>query len=213
MGAQALFCCFKHRDPGCISFVAITANIISFGFMIWSLLDLNFIKKGVKVLYIFSFVLLCICLASFIAVFLFFIIPRFRSSRALNNLGRILCLLIIAFCVLGFVLLLIGFIIDLVKYAKLERDFEYGKYWNSREWATLFVPAILAFISYVIMALCANVLYSKFDELISPIPMMVNVNQNSMSTFPNVQQPGIFPNNSGLSPNINFQESGTDIKN
>lgn len=213
MGAQALFCCFKHRDPGCISYVAFAANIIAFGFMIWGLSDLNFIKKGVKVLYIFSFVLLCICLACILAVFLFFIIPRLKNSRAINKIGKILCLLIIALCVLGFVLLLIGFIIDLVKYAQLKRDYEEGKYWNSREWATLFVPAIIAFISYVIMALCANVLYMKFDDLMSTIPMAVNINQNSISTIPNIQQPGVFPNNNGLNPNINFQESGTDIKN
>ena len=203
MGAESLFCCFRNMNPACISFVGIAANIISFGFTLWGICDLFFIKKFAEVLYIILFVLLCICLVCFLIIFLFIILKRCRGSRSVNNFGRILCLLILGLSVLVLIILLIGFIIELVKHIKWEKDF-YGKFWPNREWAALIVSAVIDIIGLIVMALSANALYKIFSQWANSYPISVNITQNSTSTIPNPQQVGIFPN---------MQDSGTNVKN
>ena len=205
MGVEACFFCFSNMNPVCLSSIGLAANIITFGFMLWGILDLDFVKKGSEAIYIISFVLLCLCLIFYFIIFIIIIIRRCRDSRSVNSFGRILCLLIPGLSVLALILLIIGFIIELVKHAKSETDY------SSREWATLIVPFIIGIIGFIIMALCANALFRKFSDLINSSPISVNVTQNSINTIPSAQQPGILSNNSGVFPNI--QESGTNIKN
>ena len=210
MGVEACFCCFRNMNPVCISFIGIAANIVTFGFLLWGILEIDFVKKGAEALYIISFVLLCLCLLFYFIIFIILIIGRCRGSRTVNNFGRILCLLIPGLSILALILLIIGFIIEIAKHAKLEKDFP-GKLFSSREWASLIVPLIIGIIGFIIMALCANALYRKFSDWINSNPMSVNITQNSMNPIPSAQQPGILPNNNGVFPNI--QESGTNIKN
>ena len=210
MGVESCFCCFRNMDPVCISFIGVAANIITFGFMLWGILDLDFVKKGSEALYIISFVLLCLCLLFYFIIFFIIIIRRCRGSRSVNNFGRILCLLIPFLSVLGLIFLIIGFIIEVVKHAKEEKDFP-GKLYSSREWASLIVPLIIGIIGFIIMTLCANALFRKFSDWINSNPISINITQNSMNTIPSAQQPGVLPNNSRVFPNI--QESGTNLKN
>ena len=210
MGVESCFCCFRNMNPVCISFIGVAANIITFGFMLWGILDLDFVKKGSEALYIISFVLLCLCLLFYFIIFFIIIIRRCRGSRSVNNFGRILCLLIPFLSVLGLIFLIIGFIIEVVKHAKEEKDFP-GKLYSSREWASLIVPLIIGIIGFIIMALCANALFRKFSDWINSNPISINISQNSMNTIPSAHQPGVLSNNSGVFPNI--QESGTNLKN
>ena len=210
MGVESCFCCFRNMDPVCISFIGVAANIITFGFMLWGILDLDFVKKGSEALYIISFVLLCLCLLFYFIIFFIIIIRRCRGSRSVNNFGRILCLLIPFLSVLGLIFLIIGFIIEVVKHAKEEKDFP-GELYSSREWASLIVPLIIGIIGFIIMTLCANALFRKFSDWINSNPISINITQNSMNTIPSAQQPGVLPNNSRVFPNI--QESGTNLKN
>ena len=210
MGVESCFCCFRNKNPVCLSSVGLAANIITFGFILWGILDLNFIKKGSEAIYIISFVLLCLCLLFYFIIFIIIIIRRCRSSRSANSFGRILCLLILGLSVLSLIFLIIGFIIELVEHVKLEKDFPV-KLFSTREWAALIVPLIIGIIGFIIMALCANALFRQFSDLINSSPFIVNVAQNSINTIPSAQQPGILSNNSGVFPNI--QESGTNIKN
>ena len=210
MGVEACFCCFRNKNPVCLSSVGLAANIITFGFILWGILDLNFIKKGSEPIYIISFVLSCLCLLFYFIIFTIIIIRRCRSSRSANSFGRILCLLILGLSVLSLIFLIIGFIIELVEHVKLEKDFPV-KLFSTREWAALIVPLILGYIGFIIMILCANVLYRKFGDWKKSELIDVNISQNSMSTIPNALKPGVFPNNNGVVYNI--QESGTNIKN
>lgn len=75
MGAQSLFCCFKNQTPNCISLFAIVINIISIVLMVWSFIDVEFFKTTSKVLYIISFILLCLGLIFFVIIF------KFLSSK------------------------------------------------------------------------------------------------------------------------------------
>ena len=210
MGAEACFCCFRNCNPGCASFVGFAANIIAFAFMIWCIADVFFIKNGSEVLYIITFVILCICLICFLILFFISIIKSAQSSRAANNFGRILCLLIIVLSVIALIFLIIGFIIEIAKHAQIEKDFPV-KFWPTSEWAALIIPFLLGVIALIIMAKAANALYAKFFERMNSAPISVNITQNTFNTMPNAQQPGIFPNNNGVFQNI--QGSGQVIKN
>ena len=69
MGVEACFCCFRNKNPVCLSSVGLAANIITFGFILWGILDLNFIKKGSEPIYIISFVLSCLCLLFYFIIY------------------------------------------------------------------------------------------------------------------------------------------------
>ena len=213
MGIQSLFCCFRNQPPNCLSFFATVINIISIGLMTWCFVELNFVKTGVKVLYIISFILLCLCLICFLIIFFFFTIYLTKAAKTIYNIGRFLCLLIIVFCALAPELLVIGFVIDLLEYIKLEKD-NPGKFWSNRDWAVLFIPAIFTFVAFIIMTLCANVLFKRFEDRFNLIPLKLDSSQNSISNIPKIQEVGIINNNiqtSNISYSTYTKESGTDI--
>ena len=209
MGVESCFCCFINMDPGCLSLTGTDSNIIILGFMLWGILDLDFVKNVAKALYITSFVLFCLCLIFYLIIF-FIIIKRCQGAKSINSFGKILCLLIPGLSFLASIFLIIGFIIELVEHVKMEDDIP-GKFYSTREWASLIVPLILGYIGFIIMVLCANVLYRKFGDWKKSELIDVNISQNSMSTIPKALKPGVFPNNNGVVYNI--QESGTNIKN
>ena len=177
--------------------------------MLWCILDLDFVKNVAKALYITSFVLFCLCLIFYLIIFII-IIRRRKGAKRTNSFGKILCLLIPGLSLLASIFLIIGFILELVEHIKLENDIP-GKFYSTREWASLIVPLILGYIGFIIMVLCANVLYRKFGDWKKSELIGVNISQNSMSTIPNSLKPGVFPNNNVVVYNI--QESGTNIKN
>ena len=97
---EALFCCFRNQRPIFPAATGIGASIIPFAFLIWGLCDLGFQRKGVEAIYIIAFVLVVMTLVGFVTVLILLIIaPNPSSYRTVNNLGRVLCLVIIL-CVL-----------------------------------------------------------------------------------------------------------------
>ena len=122
MGAQSLFCCFKNQTPNCISLFVIVINIISIVLMVWSFIDVEFFKTTSKVLYIISFILLCLGLIFFVIIFFFFKLKRAQNSKTVYSTGRCLWLTIIALCALAPVLIVIGFVINLLEYLQWEED-------------------------------------------------------------------------------------------
>ena len=116
----------------------------------------------------------CFCLLRFIAIFIFLNLIKTESYITFNNIGRIICLIILILCFIGFVFLLVAFIILIVDYADLEKDLGAGRQISSLDWAAVFLPSLLGLIGMVVMALAANILYKIFVE---------KLGQNS--TFPN----------------------------
>ena len=211
MGASAFFCCFNNRSNNCVSFTSTAANIISLGLLIWGLIDIEFaIKKGSKALYIISFVLICILLLLNLIVFILLNIRSPQSQRTIGNIGKMICLVIIALCVLALIFHIIAFILILVKYVDVEKDWPV-KFWPTSDWFAIFVPTVLTIIALIIIAKAANYLYKKFIDKIN----FANIGQNSMTTSPNVVQPGLFPNNN-IAPNpsyeVTVQQSGVNIQ-
>lgn len=250
MGMEALFCCFRNQLPFCPAGTGIGTSILSMAFLIWGLADVEFIRKGVEVIYIIAFVLIILILIAFIVALILLVITINPSSyRSVNNLGRILCLVIIIMCAVAFIFLLVSFIIQLVDYVKLNNDLKdvgksiYNPYYSpgwaipevieityymqkdlkipAKEWVALILPLLISLICLPIMALAANYLYRLFfDRMNKPVNLPVNVTQTTLPTYPNVQQPGIFPNNNGPVPpmgnNVVYPveiQSGLNMKN
>ena len=183
MGASAFFCCFNNRNPNCVSFTSIAANIISFGFFIWSLTDIMFsIKKGSKALYIITFILLCIILLLNLVVFVLINIKKSHLQRTTGSIGKMICLAIIGLCVLCLIFLIIAFIVILVKYVDVEKDIS-GKFWPTSDWFAIFLPFILTVIALIIIAKAANYLWIFFVDRVN----LANVGQNSITANPTVQ--------------------------
>ena len=225
MGMEALFCCFRNQLPFCPAGTGIGTSILSMAFLIWGLADVEFIRKGVEVIYIIAFVLIILILIAFIVALILLVITINPSSyRSVNNLGRILCLVIIIMCAVAFIFLLVSFIIQLVDYVKLNndlKDFQKDLKIPAKEWVALILPLVISLICLPVMALAANYLYRLFfDRMNKPVNLPVNVTQTTLPTYPNVQQPGIFPNNNGPVPpmgnNVVYPveiQSGLNMKN
>ena len=247
MGMEALFCCFRNQLPFCPAGTGIGTSILSIAFLIWGLADVGFKRKGVEVIYIIAFVLIILILIAFIVALILLVITINPSSyRSVNYIGRILCLVAIIMCAVAFIFLLVSFIIQLVDYVKLNNvikdavkgkfDMDYDGEWAlgkvihddqkdakilAREWVALILPLLISLICLPIMALAANYLYRLFfDRMNKPVNLPVNVTQTTLPTYPNVQQPGIFPNNNGPVPpmgnNVVYPveiQSGLNMKN
>ena len=219
MGIQALFCCFRNLSSKITAITGIGASALSFAFLIWGLADIYFEKKGVHAIYIISFVLVILSMIGFILLLIFLII---KGTRAINNLGRIICLIILFMCVIAFIFILISWIILIVDYADLNSELK--NYYPpseipSSEWAAIFVPSLITLIALPVMALAANVLYKEFANRISLNPTPYPVNQNTIPSIPNITQPEIIPNlNKPVPPVGNYvpypvpiQQSGVNI--
>ena len=229
MGITPLFCCFKNCIPNCIALTAFIFNLITFALLIWGLCDITF-RTGEKVIYIIGFVLLTISLIAIIVVFILLNLRNTSNYMTFNNIGKILCLIIIICCIIAFILFLIATICIIKNYADIEDSIEkfYGNDYDipTHDWCAAIIPGILALISSIIIALCANILYKIFNDniftsVIGAQPNPIILNQNSMSTIPNInnQSPVIISGtNAGILPPVGANPlpvypSGTALKN
>ena len=210
MGMEALFCCFRGLGPKISAITGLGASVLSFAFLIWGLADLWFKRKGVHALYIITFVLVILALVGFALLFVFLMKI---GPRAINNLGRTICLVIIMICVLAFIFMLISWIILIVYYADSDKTI------HSHEWAAVFVPSLITLIVLPLMALVANYLYKEFTDRMNLNPTPYPVTQNTIPTIPNISQPEINLNINGPVPpmgnNVPYpvpiQQSGVNI--
>jgi hypothetical protein len=210
MGMEALFCCFRGLGPKISAITGLGASVLSFAFLIWGLADLEFKRKGVHALYIITFVLVILALVGFALLFVFLMKI---GPRAINNLGRTICLVIIMICVLAFIFMLISWIILIVYYADSDKTID------SHEWAAVFVPSLITLIVLPLMALVANYLYKEFTDRMNLNPTPYPVTQNTIPTIPNISQPEINLNINGPVPpmgnNVPYpvpiQQSGVNI--
>ena len=211
MGCLSLFCCFKSMRPNVITLIAIISNLIAVAFLIWGLADLLWYRKGRKALYIISFVLLCLTLILLVIIIAFLNLRIGPNFMTIYKVGKIICLLIIGLCILAFIFLLISEILILIDYNDIEDLLGPGRNISSHDWAAAILPGILGLIASVIVSLCANVLYKIFnDNILTSFDIYqnnnpMNINQNSMTTIPNVQNPVVVVsgNNSGMIPPTN----------
>lgn len=211
MGITPLFCCFRNCRPNCIVLTAFVCSLITFALLIWGICDLH-MRKGEKALYYIGFILWIISLLAIIGVFILLNTRNTSNYMQFNSIGKILCLVIIACCLIAFILFLIAGICILKNYSDIEDDYEtllgYDYDIPGHDWCAAIIPTILALISSIVIALCANILYKIFnDNIITSVygaePNPISLNQNSMTTIPNInnQNPVIISgNNAGVLP-------------
>jgi len=220
MGCEPCFCCFARQSPNCMAWTGIIASILSIAFLIWGLADLSYDRKGAEVIYIIAFVLIVLCLIGFIIISILLNLRQGPGYSSINNFGRILCLVILGLCFISFVFLLAHWLVEVVDYADVEKLLP-GRQISRHDWAAVFVPSFISFISLVFMALAANILYKVFLERLMQNTVH-SVNQNSITTIPNNStQPGIIPNNNAqpvppmvannVSYPVTIQQSGTNL--
>ena len=216
MGCISLFCCFRNLQPKIIAITALITNIICVAFLIWAIADLHWIfHTHQKVLYIISFVIYIVLLILVIIVLVLIFLRQGGKNLTINNIGKMLCLLIIVLCAVGFILLLIGYIFELKDYADIEKH-EKERIFPDHDWTAAILPGLLAFINSIITSLCANVLYKIFnDDILTSVlayqnAYPVNVNQNSITNIPN-QDVIVTGNNAGIMPPI--YQSGNNLNN
>ena len=87
-----------------------------------------------------------------------------------------------------------------VKHVSITTDFKIA----GHEWGAVVVPGIIGLIALILNGLIANYLYKVFMDNYNSAPEFPvnNIgNQNTVGvTVPNVNQPGLFPNNNGPFP-------------
>ena len=229
MGVSPVFCCFNNQQPKFVTATGLAASILAFAFLVWGVSDLEFKRDGVKAIYIIAFILVILILLGFIFLFILLSMQKSNSYKTMMNLGKIICLLILVFTGIAFIFLLIAWIILLVDYSKLHsflKDLRNGEVADDEdpddydwaeplddidieakiighEWAAVIVPGIIGLIALIVIVLVANYLYKVFKDNFNSAPeypVTVN-NQNTIGlTVPNMNQPGLFPNNNGPVP-------------
>ena len=228
MGVSPLFCCFSTQQPKCLTATGLAASILAFAFFIWGMADLEFKRRGVMVLYIMTFTFFIFLILGFIILFMLSNLQNTYTYKAMMNVGRYICLLILGLTGIAFIFLLIAWIILLVDYSKLRsflkdlrnnevdaddlEDFDDKYGWGLKldnidteikivghEWAAVIVPGIIGLLALIVIALVANALYKMFfDTYVSGTQYPITTGYNQNSASP-------LPNMTqpGLFPNNN----------
>ena len=109
MGCSPLFCCFKNQSPICIAIIGLIASIISMGMFIVIIVLLYFNNNAIKIFYIICFGFICHIMIRFI----FLIVLLCLKNNSYSIIGKIICIVTIGLGVLGFVIFLVVWAINL----------------------------------------------------------------------------------------------------
>ena len=172
----------------------------------------------------------------FIGILILSCFEKSNSHKALATAGKIISIVILVLASVGDLFLLIAFIVLCVDYCKfyliLKNPKDYttedliDNAWGfllddvvtkgkiaGHEWCALFIPTIVG-LSALSACICGGKnLYDAFNDnnnSAPQVPVDTGYNQNTIGvTVPNMNQPGLFPNNNGPVPpmgnNVNNQ--------
>ena len=172
----------------------------------------------------------------FIGILILSCFEKSNSHKALATAGKIISIVILVLASVGDLFLLIAFIVLCVDYFKfyliLKNPKDYttedliDNAWGfllddvvtkgkiaGHEWCALFIPTIVG-LSALSACICGGKnLYDAFNDnnnSAPQVPVDTGYNQNTIGvTVPNMNQPGLFPNNNGPVPpmgnNVNNQ--------
>ena len=229
MGVSPLLCCFSSQQPKCLAITGLLASVLAFAFFIWGIAYLEFKRRGVMVIYIMTFTFFIFLILGFLILFMLSNLQNSHTYKAMMNVGRYICLFILALTGIAFIFLLIAWIILLVDYSKLHsflKDLRNGEVADDEdpddydwaeplddidieakiighEWAAVIVPGIIGLIALIIIALVLNYLYKVFKDNFdsaTEYPVTDN-NQNTVGVVtPNMNQPELLQNNNGPVP-------------
>lgn len=164
-GYLCCYCCLKNCRPRCIEFSALISNIIEIVVLVWAIIE--FPWKDIKIIGRICFFIMFVLI---IFNFLFLLILMYlRCSNKINTTkngyGKCLCITMIVFDIISFILYLVGGVVIILNMNDHENDY-YGlriqkretKY-SKRKWISLAVSLSITEIFIIFHCICSMMLY------------------------------------------------------
>ena len=105
-----------------------------------------------------------------------------------------------------------AFIILIIDNTDKEKDIS-GHHFPSHKWIAVYFPSLLGLICLLIMVLVANILFKEFSDKLTGTPYPFQINKNSITSYPIIQQSVIFLIIIGyISPKVNNQADPFVVK-
>lgn len=163
------YCCLTGLKPRIIEFLALLCNLVEIGFLIWGIIDIPWddISTGGKIMYYIT------CGAIVVTFLLLLLLMCLRCGNTINttknDLGKCLCITMVVFDILAFILIIIAEIIIIYNMDDKDDDYNYnnGYYGRGRrrhtkysdtEWAATILSMSAAELALVCHCYCANFL-------------------------------------------------------
>ena len=172
------YCCLMSLKPRIIEVIALIANLVEIGFLIWGIVEIPWkdIKTGGKILFYASCIL--IVFTFIITLILMCLRCGNKINTSKNSVGKCLCITMIIFDALAEILIIIGEIVILHNMYDKDDEYWYGddydydydydynrrrkKYRNSlysdSEWAAAIISISAAEIALAVHCYCASFL-------------------------------------------------------
>ena len=183
-------CCEKEKE---ITISGIVINAIVVIFLIWGVADMVWFKKAEKGLYITGFVFLILTLLGFIGILVLIILRKSDNERLLNQISKYISITIVVLVTISLIFLIIGELIILIDYGKIERDLnDYDFHLATRLWVAAIVPGFISIILISVLICCASRLCKIFYDLTKEVPdpkIDTKININNQIDQTNNQYP------------------------
>ena len=198
------YCCLMALKPRIIEVIALIANLVEIGFLIWGIVEIPWkdISTGGKILFFASCFL--ILFTFIITLILMCLRCGNKINTTKNNVGKCLCITMIVFDILAEILIIIAEIVILYNMRDKDDDYFINNYdydynrrrryrnglYSDSEWAAAIISVTAAEIALGIHCYCAsfllkliwvktNMSYLKYNETNNPD----NIFSRSISVF------------------------------
>ena len=119
MGISPLFCCFKRKNPVCITLIGLITNIIIFAFLCWPADKLVFFRTGIEAVFWIAFLIVILCLFFFLIITIILCLKHSKNNQSVCFISKVICIVIIGTCFVAWVFILTTFIGDLKDYVDM----------------------------------------------------------------------------------------------
>ena len=226
------YCCLFTLRPPIVEWMALLANLIVIGFLVWAIVDLPWgdLNTGSKVCFYIAFGLIIITLILLLIIMILRCMKTINTTR--NSTAKCLCYSALVFDILGFIMIIIAEAIIINRMWDLDGDsyYRHGRrrydtndYFTNREWAAAIIPTSVAEIGTVIYCYCVSFLaklitlktdlsYNEYLDTINEKSVGVDSNTNLEgynSTVINVYNTP--PNNQNTLTFIGYDKDGHPI--
>ena len=170
LGYFCCYCCLKNCRPRCIEICALISNIIEIAVLVWAIIEIPW--KDIKILGKICFFLMCVFIVLNFIFLLILMCIRCSSkiNTKKNGTGKCLCINMIVFDILSFILYLIGGVIILINmYNKEDEDDDYDNFgiyrgknenkYPNRKWIAIGVSFSITELVLIFHCMCSILLY------------------------------------------------------
>ena len=160
------YCCLTTLKPKTIEIIALLCNIVSIGFLVWGIVDIPWDDISTAGKIFFFITCGCVVLTLIFLLGLMCIRCSGKINTSKNSSAKCLCITMIVFDVLAFILIIISEIIIFYNMDDKDDDYYYDDYryrrrrskYSDREWAASVISISAAEIAIICHTYCANFL-------------------------------------------------------